>query len=347
MNVHFTPRIEAWYEQNGRKLPWRDTHDPYRIWISEIILQQTRVAQGYDYYVRFLERFPNVESLAQAHEDEVLCQWQGLGYYSRARNLHAAAQQIASGGGFPQTFDEIKCLRGVGDYTAAAIASFAYDEPCAVVDGNVYRVLSRYLGVDTPIDTARGQKEFRALAKEMLDERKPALYNQAIMDFGALVCTPKSPACDSCPLVDTCSAFALGTQEALPVKSHKTQVRNRYFTYLYVTDSKGRLLLHRRGDGDIWQGLYELPLMETLDTLPSADEMEQIYPGCICKVRSLVHLLSHQRLHAQCYSLPCGEIPHEPFSIDESCLWIYPAELENFALPKLLLNILSLSSENP
>jgi len=259
MNAIFAKTIECWYEQNKRELPWRETRDPYHIWISEIILQQTRVAQGYDYYLRFIQRFPDVFSLAAAQEDEVLLLWQGLGYYSRARNLHKAAQQIAAIGAFPTEYEDIRSLAGIGDYTAAAIASFAYDLPYAVLDGNVYRVLSRYLGIDTPIDTTRGKHDFTALAAEMLDRQHPALYNQAIMDFGAMVCTPAATSCPDCPLVETCCAARDGRVSDLPIKSKKTKVRDRYLIYIYVR-AQGNVLLHRRSNNDIWAGMYE-PLL--------------------------------------------------------------------------------------
>ena len=221
-----------WYADNKRDLPWRGTTDPYRIWISEIILQQTRVVQGYEYFLRFIRRFPDVRTLASASEDEVLKYWQGLGYYSRARNLHAAAKSM--NGKFPESYQEVRALKGVGDYTAAAICSIAYNMPYAVVDGNVYRVLSRYCGIDVPIDSTEGKKLFAALADEMLDKSRPATYNQAIMDFGAIQCTPQSPNCMFCPLADSCSALSKGQVMQLPVKQHRTKTFNRYFNYTLI-----------------------------------------------------------------------------------------------------------------
>ena len=218
-----------WYQENKRDLPWRNTKDPYKIWISEIILQQTRVVQGYDYYCRFINRFPDVFALAEADEDEVMKYWQGLGYYSRARNLHEAARSIAGRGVFPNTYEEVRKLKGVGDYTAAAICSFAYDMPYAVVDGNVYRVLSRWMGIEEPIDTVRGKKLFAALADELLERSVPALYNQAIMDFGSIQCVPSSPSWLFCPLSGSCVALHKGVVDALPRKQHKTKVTKRYF----------------------------------------------------------------------------------------------------------------------
>jgi A/G-specific adenine glycosylase len=258
----FSTALLSWYKLNKRELPWRETKDPYRIWVSEIILQQTRVAQGFDYYHRFLEAFPTVERLAEASEDEVMKVWQGLGYYSRARHMHEAAKSIVERGSFPVTYKDVKALSGVGPYTAAAICSFAYDEPRAVVDGNVYRVLARWAGIDTPIDSTEGTKLFAELAQELMDERHPALYNQAIMDFGATQCTPDSPRCDTCPLMDSCLALAQKAVKELPVKQHKTKVKNRYFNYIYVRAGEFTYL-HRRVDDDIWKNLYELPLVET------------------------------------------------------------------------------------
>ena len=250
----FSDILLSWYSENKRELPWRDTRDPYLIWISEIILQQTRVAQGYDYYARFVRRFPDVKSLAEADEDEVMRLWQGLGYYSRARNLLAAARRRTDGV-FPTSYGGVRALKGVGVYPAAAICSFAYGMPCAVVDGNVYRVLARYFGVDTPIDSTEGKKAFAALAQEMLDTSHPADYNQAIMDFGALVCTPKSPGCMFCPLAETCMALSEGRVADLPVKQHRTKLVDRYFNYLFVRMGKDTLLQQRTAD-DIWQTLF-------------------------------------------------------------------------------------------
>ena len=230
----FSAVLLQWFKENGRPLPWRQTDDAYAIWLSEVILQQTRIAQGTAYWERFMAQWPSVDDLAAATEDEVLKAWQGLGYYSRARNLHAAARQVVGKGGFPRTFKELKTLKGVGDYTAAAIASFAFGEPVAVVDGNVYRVLSRYFGIDTPIDSTQGKKEFQAMAQSLIPHGEPADYNQAIMDFGAIQCTPASPRCAACPLCETCIAFREHRTEGLPVKSKKVKQRERRFTYLYI-----------------------------------------------------------------------------------------------------------------
>lgn len=310
MDSFFITALLNWYKTHKRDLPWRETTDPYRIWVSEVILQQTRVVQGYDYYCRFICRFPNVETLAKADEDEVMKYWQGLGYYSRARNLHAAARSIAGLKAFPQTYEAIRGLKGVGDYTAAAICSFAYNMPCAVVDGNVYRVLSRYLGIDEPIDSAKGKKLFQALAQEMLDKSCPSLYNQAIMDFGALQCVPSSPCCMSCPLAEACVAFREDRVVDLPCKQHKAKSRDRFFIYLYVRAGK-HTFVRRREAGDIWQNLYEFPLIETSSFLPEEELLrsstfETLFGGSAINRVSLIkkqvkHVLSHQVIYADCY----------------------------------------------
>nr|WP_302829112.1 A/G-specific adenine glycosylase [uncultured Bacteroides sp.] len=313
MNV-FTETLLDWYAENKRELPWRETADPYQIWISEIILQQTRVAQGYDYFLRFIHRFPDVETLASASEDEVMKYWQGLGYYSRARNLHAAAGSM--NGVFPKTYQEVRALKGVGDYTAAAICSFAYNQPYAVVDGNVYRVLSRYFGIDTPIDSTEGKKLFAALADEMLDKSHPAVYNQAIMDFGAIQCTPQSPDCMFCPLADSCSALAKGMVMKLPVKQHKTKTSNRYFNYIYVRMG-ACTFIHKRTEDDIWKNLFELPLIETQTDLAEEDFLkspqfrslfaEGEVPQARSILRNVKHVLSHRVIYTNFYEVVLPE----------------------------------------
>lgn len=269
----------GWYDPTARPLPWKAESDPYFIWLSEIILQQTRVAQGLPYYERFRAAYPRVEDLAAAAEPEVLKLWEGLGYYSRARNLLAAARYVTEelGGRFPTTYEGIRALRGVGPYTAAAIASFAYGLPYAVLDGNVFRVLARYLGEATPIDTTAGKRHFGALAQAALDPADPATFNQAIMDFGATVCTPRGPACGSCPLRGDCRAFAEGRINELPIKEKKIQRRDRYFHYL-VIEQAGATWLRRRPEGDIWQGLYEFPLLEAGGPAATPREMWSL-PG--------------------------------------------------------------------
>lgn len=335
MNI-LTRTLLDWYAENKRELPWRETADPYLIWISEIILQQTRVAQGYDYFLRFVRRFPDVATLAAASEEEVMKYWQGLGYYSRARNLHAAAKSM--NGVFPKTYREVRALKGVGDYTAAAICSIAYNMPYAVVDGNVYRVLSRYFGIDTPIDSTEGKKVFAALAEEMLDKSSPATYNQAIMDFGAIQCTPQSPACMFCPLADSCAALAAGKVSKLPVKAHKTKTSNRYFNYIYVRMG-ACTFIHKRTEDDIWKNLFELPLIES-DREWTEEEFLQSpafrsliaageTPVVRAVVRNVKHVLSHRIIYASFYEvelpedsrsfsgyqrIPAGDLEHYPVS---------------------------------
>lgn len=337
----FTRSLAAWYADYGRELPWRQTTDPYRVWVSEIILQQTRVVQGMDYYHKFIERFPTVEALASASSDAVMQQWEGLGYYSRARNMHSAAQQVVSqGDGFPKDYAGIRALKGVGDYTAAAIASFAYGLPHAVVDGNVYRVLSRYYGLATPIDTARGKKEFAALADEMLDQRHPARHNQAIMDFGALQCVPGRPDCTACPLSDSCVALAEGRVEQLPVKSKKTALKERFFTYLVLlegaadTPEETLVAIHRRPEGDIWAGLYEPLLIES----SQRRELQEMIPSGYQVERTVEHLrhqLTHRTLYADAVLLrreSCGE----PYGLPDDFIQVSLSCLKDYAAPRLV-----------
>lgn len=302
--------LALWYERNKRILPWRDTKDPYAIWISEIILQQTRVAQGYDYYLRFMERFPNVQTLAEAQEDEILRLWQGLGYYSRARNLHAAAQQIMAKhkGVFPDSPADVRHLKGIGDYTTAAICSFAYNIPIAVVDGNVYRVLARLTACEIPIDTTVGKKHYAQLAQELLDQQNAALHNQAMMELGALQCVPGTPDCTQCPLSTWCESAEKDTASLLPIKEKKTKVRIRYFHYIrfIVGDT---FYLQKRTAKDIWQHLYEYPLIETEEPLDTASLLTHPFflnwtegNSNICIIQQTgirKHVLSHQHILAQ------------------------------------------------
>ena len=307
-NYDFALTLLEWFRENGRELPWRQTHDPYAIWLSEIILQQTQVKQGWDYWERFMRHWPTVEALAEATEDEVLREWQGLGYYSRARNLHYAAKQIVDLGHFPDTIEEIKQLKGVGDYTAAAIGSIAFGLPAAVVDGNVYRVLSRHFGIDTPIDTTEGKKLFAALAQEKSlpalnrEGQGAGLYNQAIMDFGAIQCTPQSPRCDVCPLMESCSAFREGRVGELPVKQKTLQVKERHLVYIYIR-CKGETAIRRRGPGDIWQGLWEPWLVDSSADVPC---------GAVLQRQNVRHVLTHRILMADFYLLEIEEKPALP-----------------------------------
>ena len=321
----FALTLLRWFRENGRDLPWRQTHDPYAIWLSEIILQQTQVKQGWEYWERFMRHWPTVEDLAAATEDEVLREWQGLGYYSRARNLHYAAQQIVALGHYPNTLEEIKQLKGVGDYTAAAIGSIAFDLPAAVVDGNVYRVLARHLGIDTPINTTEGKKLFAALAQERLlpalnrEGQGAGLYNQAIMDFGAIQCTPQSPRCSDCPLMESCIALRENRVSELPVKQKTLKVRERHLIYIYVR-CKGYVAIHRRGSGDIWQGLWEPWLVE------------KVPEGALLLRQSVKHVLTHRILYADFYLWEVSERPELP----DDYIWIKETELDDYAKPRLI-----------
>lgn len=298
--VLISDKLINWYINHQRDLPWRHTKDPYKIWLSEIMLQQTRVDQGMPYYHTFVYNYPTIVDLANANEEQVLRDWQGLGYYSRARNLHSTAQLIRdeNAGVFPSNYDAIKKLKGVGDYTAAAIASFAFGLPYAVVDGNVFRVLSRVFGVDTDISSGKAKKEFSELAQALLSKGDPAMHNQAIMEFGALHCTPKKPKCALCPLSDNCFAKAHNKQGELPVKLKKTKVTNRYFNYLVVKKGE-QLALQKRGVNQIWASMYEFPLLESTHQL-SSDELVGSFEGNkIKRIKQLSetkHILSHQRI---------------------------------------------------
>lgn len=318
----FAATVISWFRQNGRDLPWRQTRDPYAIWLSEVILQQTRIEQGRPYWERFMKRWPTVEALAAATEDEVLRQWQGLGYYSRARNLLTAARQVTSQGGFPSTFKELLTLKGVGTYTAAAIASIAFDEPVAVVDGNVYRVLARYFGISTPINSTEGKKEFALLAQSLLPPKEPAAYNQALMDFGAMQCTPASPACHHCPLMETCSACQQGNVSALPVKLRTLKVKERHFSYIYIR-YKGQTALRRRPSGDIWQGLYEPLLIE--------DGVLDMEPVRLLR-QNVKHVLTHRVIYADFWLWQPESLPTLP----DGYFWIDECDLSQYAVPRLV-----------
>jgi A/G-specific adenine glycosylase len=331
----FALLIDVWYRQNKRDLPWRHTQNAYHIWLSEVILQQTRVDQGMSYYLKFIENYPTIQDLASADEGEVLKLWQGLGYYSRARNLHAAAKDVANnhGGEFPNTYTAIRALKGVGDYTAAAIASFAFDLPHAVVDGNVYRVLSRYFNDDTPIDSSQGKKLFASYAVELLDKKNPANFNQAIMELGALICTPKNAKCADCPLVESCQGLRAERVYELPVKSKKTKTRNRYFHYIY---SEKELLLKKRTGKDIWTNMYEFPLLE-LDQIKDSSEVREAIKNTLNfnvaeePIASYKHILSHQHIYATFWQL---SLPEK--SEINSYIRCSTHELNNYAIPRLI-----------
>ncbi len=338
--MKFSRYICDWYDSNFRDLPWRQTTDPYRIWLSEIILQQTRVDQGMSYYLKFIDQYPTVFDLANANEDHVLKNWQGLGYYSRARNLHYTAQYIVSEleGKFPNNFKELKKLKGVGDYTAAAIASFSFKEPVAVVDGNVYRVLSRYYGVSTPIDSTEGKKQFQELANTSLNPDQPDKHNQAIMEFGALFCTPKKPNCSSCGLKNSCWAYGNNKVEELPIKSKKTKQKTVYFNYLYITDDEFCLLNKRAGKG-IWQNLHEFPLLESKKEIDSPDKLEHPLLKNLTfneVSHQYKHILSHRIILAKFWSFSAANVPNTKGLIRTPI-----KELHQFAVPKLIENYLN------
>lgn len=347
-NDSFQTILLRWFRENGRELPWRQTRDAYAIWLSEIILQQTQVKQGWAYWERFMRRWPTVEALAAATEDEVLREWQGLGYYSRARNLHFAAQQIVAMGGFPQTLEGIKQLKGVGDYTAAAIGSIAFGLPAAVVDGNVYRVLARHFGIATPINSTEGKKEFALLAQSLLPAAEASAYNQAIMDFGALQCTPQSPRCLLCPLQASCVALSEGRVGQLPVKQKTLKVKERHLIYIYLR-CQGFTAIHRRGEGDIWQGLYEPLIIEPAqqDEPVQQDEPAQLAAlnaqlaafssqTIVCRTqlvkKRVRHVLTHRVLLADFYLVETDTRP----SLPDGYFWIAEPDLDQYALPRLV-----------
>ena len=320
-------QLYTWFDHNKRVLPWRETEDAYKIWVSEIILQQTRVEQGLPYFMRFVERFPTLLSLAQAKEDEVLRYWQGLGYYSRARNMYKAAQQIVSNGlnTFPQTFDDIRALPGIGDYTAGAISAFAYNQPYPALDGNVYRVLARLTDCEIPFDTSAGKRHFHQLANEILDRNNPRLFDSALMEFGALYCVPAAPDCNACPLRTWCQAYAHNTVSLLPVRKPRPKIRDRYFNYtIYITPDK-QTLIRQRQDKDIWHHLWEFPLAET-DRLLPAKGLSSI---------DLKHQLSHQRIHARFVIMQTKNLP-----AIEGTQAISISDLDNYALSRLTLKAL-------
>lgn len=313
--MEFSNSLIHWYLQNKRDLPWRNTTNPYLIWLSEIMLQQTRVAQGLPYFLAFTEAFPTVFDLAKADEEQVLKLWQGLGYYSRARNLHATAKYIAMelNGNFPENYKNLLQLKGVGEYTAAAIASFSYNEPVAVVDGNVFRVLSRYFNIDSDISDGKTKKEFQNLAQEVLPLDNPALFNQAIMEFGALQCVPKNPNCEDCIFSSSCGALQKKRVAKLPVKSKKTKVSNKFFNYLVLKDVTGNFVVKKREGKGIWENLYEFPLIETEELVSELDFMNQLAemdffdqkPNEIFVLHPQIiqHKLSHQNLYIRFFQL--------------------------------------------
>ena len=344
----FTRKLLNWYAENGRRLPWRETSDPYPIWLSEIILQQTRIEQGRAYYERFLQEYPTVRHLADATEEQVLKTWQGLGYYSRARNLHAAAQHIAYdlGGRFPDTYEGILALRGVGRYTAAAIASFAFRLPYPVIDGNVYRFISRLYGIYTPIGTDAAYREFEGLLTRLIDRERPDLFNQALMDFGSTYCKPTGCNCAECIFAQECVARRDGKVALLPVKPDKVQVKARFFYYLDVQWPEGdktMTLVHRREAGDIWQGLYELPLLETPQPLTADEAIPSLRqqlaqwlgtePGECLPGPSFRHQLTHRLITASFFK---AKYPHRPDTIPQNLVAVSLGKMKKLPVPRLI-----------
>jgi len=340
MEAWFTKKLTNWYAANKRDLPWRNQTNAYFIWLSEIILQQTQVAQGLNYYLKFIKNYPTVKKLANASEDEILKDWQGLGYYSRARNLHTGAKNILEkhNGKFPTNYEDIRDLKGVGDYTAAAIASFAFNLPHAVVDGNVYRVLSRLFGVETPIDSGIGKKQFQQLANELLDKKNAATHNQAIMEFGSQYCKPVNPDCNNCIFSKKCFAFANNLVSVLPIKEKKTKIKNRYLNYLVLIDKNKRVLINKRTENDIWKGLYEFYLLESEKGL---SELELLNNKTIVSLilsdfsiqfasKQYIHVLSHQHLYARFYVIKLSK-SHTKTNVTSSI-----NSLTKYAFPRLI-----------
>lgn len=344
--MNFSNLLTHWYLQNKRNLPWRNTTNPYFIWLSEIMLQQTRVAQGMPYFESFTTAFPTVFDLANASEEQVLKLWQGLGYYSRARNLHKTAQFVATelNGVFPDNYLDLLKLKGVGEYTAAAIASFSYHEAVPVVDGNVFRVLSRYFDIETDIAAASAKKEFAALAYELMPKNNPALFNQAIMEFGALQCVPKSPNCQICIFNNSCAALQKKKVNQLPVKSKKLKVRNRFFNYIVAADANENCVIQKRTDKGIWHNLYEFPLIETdkeedFDCISKQIQAHFFTENKIVSIseynpKSIIHKLSHQHLHIKFWKVKVEGILEN--GIDA-------ARLKTFPFPIVLFNFIEMN----
>ncbi|SFZ89687.1 A/G-specific adenine glycosylase [Flaviramulus basaltis] len=338
----FSKTLTNWYSNNKRILPWRETTNPYYIWLSEIILQQTQVSQGLPYYDAFVAKYPTIFDLADANESEVLKLWQGLGYYSRARNLHTTAKYVADElkGVFPNTYKELLKLKGVGDYTASAIASICFNEAAAVVDGNVYRVLSRYFGIDTPINSSKGAKEFKQLAQELIDKKDPAEFNQAIMEFGAIQCKPKNPYCNICPLNEGCIAFNKNRINDLPVKIKSAKAKKKYFNFLVFISEDQKTILEKREGKGIWQNLYQFPLIEIEKNIDSKNFKKQIESDDLLKNTSfelslynkepIVHKLSHQHLYTNFWIINVERLAVKGISIHKIHEYAVPILIGNF-----------------
>lgn len=343
--MNFSDELVAWYLKNKRELPWRDTTNAYVIWLSEIILQQTRVEQGMPYFHRFLARYPDIKSFAAADEDEILNLWQGLGYYSRGRNMLKTARQVMElyGGEFPVAYDDLLRLKGVGEYTAAAISSFAVNEARAVVDGNVYRVLARYFGIDEPINSTKGKKLFQGLADELLNREHPGLHNQAMMEFGAMLCKPKNPDCAICPVREGCYAYQNNKVQTLPQKLKTVKIRERFFNYFVVTDGD-TLLMKKRDETDIWANMYDLPLVETPGPMRPEEvtqllQAKELFGDNIQIIASFPikkHVLTHQHIHAQFIHIADPKI-----KLEQKLFLIELKKIKNVALPKIIFVFLN------
>ena len=342
LRMNFSNTLINWYSKHKRDLPWRKTKNPYHIWLSEVILQQTQVKQGLPYYEAFVETYPTVFDLAKASEQDVLKLWQGLGYYSRARYLHASAKHIAFDlkGRFPNNYNDIIKLKGIGDYTASAIASIAFNEASAVVDGNVYRVLSRYFGINTPVNSTKGIKEFKMLASTLIDKKQPATFNQAVMEFGATQCKPKNPHCIACPLKESCVALQKNLISHLPVKLKKTKVLTKYFNFLVCVDKNRNTIVEKRTENGIWKNLFQFPLIESQKSLsPKAFNELKLQDTFLNSVEfdyslynedDIIHKLSHQHLYTKFWIIETHKLPKEAIPVENLHKYPFPILIKKF-----------------
>lgn len=341
----FLTQVYNWYHKNQRILPWRETKNPYYIWVSEVILQQTRIIQGTEYFLGFINQFPDIKTLAEAEEDEIMRAWQGLGYYTRARNLHFSAKYIMKNfkGVFPDTYEEILSLKGIGTYSAAAIASIAFNLSFPVIDGNINRLISRFFGISTPIDSNAGKKEITKITNELIQHKNPGFHNQALMEFGALQCVPKSPDCLNCPVNQMCYAFNNNVVISLPVKQNKTKQRNRYFTY-YLFDSGKYIWIEKRSGNDIWKNLYQLPLIEEKEEIDEQNLLngnlpfpnhEKVNVKSVSAIKK--HILSHQIIYARVIHIEVKE----SFDAEMKFIKVEKKDIFKFAFPTLITLLFS------